>query len=135
MEFVQAKSLQYSLKSAQAPDLLSPTQAAIVHYTAELHATINKHYGSILQLLKLSARIKPLPGSSTHYDKLQGTAFPIISGLATLIMHLGRAEISVQELEILSHQSEDDALELHAASMPPASFGGVVRGCSKELRS
>jgi hypothetical protein len=43
IEFVQAKSVQPSLKSAQAPDLVSPTQAAIARYTAELHATINKH--------------------------------------------------------------------------------------------
>jgi hypothetical protein len=101
MEFVQAKSVQPSLKSAQAPDLVSPTQAAIAHYTAELHATINKHRDSVLQLLKLSATIKPLPDLSTHYDKLQGTSFPIIFGLATLITHLGGEEISVQELNIL----------------------------------
>jgi hypothetical protein len=33
MEFVQANSVQPSLKSTQAPDLLSPTQAAIPRYT------------------------------------------------------------------------------------------------------
>jgi hypothetical protein len=115
MEFVQAKSMQPSLKSAQAPNLVSPTQAAIARYTAELCATINKHHDSVLQLLKLSTTIKPLPDLSTCYDKLQGTSFPIISGLATLITHLDGEEISVQELEILTHQ----ALELHVASMPP----------------
>ena len=111
--------MQPSLKSALAPDLVSPTQAAIACYTAELHATINKHCDSVLQLLKLSATIKPLPDLSTHYDKLRGTSFPIISGLATLITHLGGEEISVQELEILTHQAKDDALELDTASMPP----------------
>ncbi len=118
MEFIQANSVQPSLTSAQAPDLLYPTQAAIVHYTAELHAAINKHRDSVLQLLKLSAMIKPLPDLSTCYDKLQGTSFPIIPGLATFITHLGGEEISVQELEILTHQAKDD-LELQAASMPP----------------
>jgi hypothetical protein len=61
MKFVQEKSAQSSLNSAQAPDLLSPTQSAIACYTAELHATINRHCDSILQLLKLSATIQPLP--------------------------------------------------------------------------
>jgi hypothetical protein len=49
-----------SPKSAQAPDLVSPMQAAIARYTVELHATINKHCDSVLQLLKLSATIEPL---------------------------------------------------------------------------
>jgi hypothetical protein len=34
-------------------------------------------------------------------------------------MHLGGEEISVQELEILTCQANDDALEFHTASMPP----------------
>ncbi len=118
-EFVQAKSMQPSLKSALAPDLVSPTQAAIASYTAKLHATINKHRDSVLQLLKLSAAIKPLPDLSTHHAKFRGTSFPIISGLAILIMHLGGEEISVQELNMLNHQAKDDALKLHATSMPP----------------
>jgi hypothetical protein len=57
MEFFQAKSVQPSHTSAQAPDLLSPMQAAIACYTVELHATISKHRDSVLQLLKLSATI------------------------------------------------------------------------------
>jgi hypothetical protein len=32
IDFVQAKSVQPSLKSAQAPDLVSPLQAAIARY-------------------------------------------------------------------------------------------------------
>jgi hypothetical protein len=118
IEFVQAKSVQPSLNSAQAPDLLSPMQSAIAHYTAELHATINRHCDSALQLLKMSAMIEPLPDLSTHYSTIQVASFPIISGLATLITHLGGEEISVQELD-LTHQAKDGALELHAASMPP----------------
>ncbi len=93
MEFIQTKSVQPSLKSAQAPDFVSPMQSAVAHYTAELHATINKHCDSVLQLLKLSATLKPLPDLSTHYDELQGTSFPIISELAILITHLGGEEI------------------------------------------
>jgi hypothetical protein len=119
MEFVQAKSVQPSLKSAQAPDLMSPTQAAIAHYIVELYATINKHCDNVLHLLKLSATIKPLLDLSTCYDKIWGTSFPIISGMATLITHLGGEEISAQELKIHTHHAKDDALELHAASMPP----------------
>jgi hypothetical protein len=90
MEFVQAKSVYPSPKSVQAPDLSSPMQSAITHYTAELHATINRHRDSVLQLLKLSATIEPLPDLSTHYDKLWGALFPIISGLATFVTHLGK---------------------------------------------
>jgi hypothetical protein len=60
-----------------------------------------------------------LPDLSTRYSKIWGASFPIISGLATLIKHLGGEEISVQELAILTHQAKEDALELHAASMPP----------------
>jgi hypothetical protein len=130
MEFVQATSIQPSLKSAQATDLLSPTQPAIARYTAKLHATINKHRDSVLQLLKLSAMIEPLPDLSTRYDKLWGTSFPIISELATLITHLGGEEISVQELEILIHQAKDNALELHTASMSPLSFHRHHQECS-----
>ncbi len=118
-EFVQAKSVQPFLKSAQAPDLVSTMQAAIARYTTELHATINKHHDSVLQLSKLSATIKPLLDVSTRYNTLQGTSFPIISGLATLIMHLGGEEISVQELKTLTHQAKDNALKLHAAFIPP----------------
>jgi hypothetical protein len=98
---------------------MSPMQAAIAHYTVELHATINKHCDSVLQLLMLSAMIKPLPDLSAHYNKLRGNSFPIISRLATLITHLGGEEISVQELEILIHQANGNAFELHATSMPP----------------
>jgi hypothetical protein len=76
MEFVQVKSVYPPLKSAQAPDLVSPTQAAIARYTAELHATINKHRDSVLQLLKLSATIEPLPDLSTCYDEFWVPLFP-----------------------------------------------------------
>jgi hypothetical protein len=110
MEYVQAKYMQPSLQSAQAPDLVSPTQAAIACYRAELHATIIKHHDSVLQLLKLSATIEPLLDLSTHYDKLRSTSFPIRSGLATLITHMGREEISVQELKILTHQTKKSML-------------------------
>jgi hypothetical protein len=119
VEFVQAKSVQPSLKSAQASDLVSPMQAAIAPYTTEIHATINKHHDSVLQLLKLSATIKLLPNLSTHCNKLWGTSFPIISGLATLITHLSGEEISAQELKILTHHAKYDALELHTTPMPP----------------
>jgi hypothetical protein len=119
MEFVRAESAQSSLNSVQAPDPLSPTQSAIVGYTAELNATINRHHDSILQLLKLSATIKPLPNLSRRYDELRDASFPIISGLATPIMHLGGEEISHQELEILTTQAKSNALELHTASIPP----------------
>ncbi len=111
MEFVWAESAQSSLTSAQNPDSSSPTQSAIVGYTAELHATINRHHDSILQLLKLSATIKLLPDLSPYYNKLWGASFPIISGLATLITHLGGDEISCQQLKIFTHQAKDDALE------------------------
>jgi hypothetical protein len=119
MAFVQAKSVQPSLKSAQAPDLVSPMRATIARYKAELHATINKHCDSVLQLLKLSAMIKPMLDLSTHYDELWGTSFPIISELATCITHLGGEEISAEGLKIVTHHAKDDALELHATFMPP----------------
>jgi hypothetical protein len=48
IKFVPEKFVQPSLKSAQAPDLVSPTQAAIARYIVELHATINKHRDSVL---------------------------------------------------------------------------------------
>jgi hypothetical protein len=76
MEFVQAKSVQPSLNSAQASDILSPTWSSIARYTAVLHATIKRHLESVLQLLKLSATIKPLSDFSTCYDKLRGAFFP-----------------------------------------------------------
>jgi hypothetical protein len=63
--------------------------------------------------------IKPLPDLSTRYNKLRGTSFSIISGLATLITHLGGEEISVQEVKIFTRQAKNNVLELHAASMPP----------------
>jgi hypothetical protein len=50
MEFIGAESAQSSLNSAQAPDHSSPIQSAIVDYTAELHATINRHCDIILHL-------------------------------------------------------------------------------------
>jgi hypothetical protein len=119
MEFVQGNSEEPSLNSAQALDLLSPKQSDTACYTAELHVTINRHHDSVLQLLKMSATIDPQPDFSTRYDEIRGASFPIISGLATLIMHLGGEEISVHELKIFTHQAEDDALELHTASTPP----------------
>ncbi len=125
----QAEKMCYGISSGEIRTILSylcsSSRSLVPHtvchcvYKAELHATINRHCDSVLQLLKMSATIKPLPDLSTYYDKLWGASFPIISGLATLITNLGGEEISVQEHEILTHQAKDDALELRAASMPP----------------
>jgi hypothetical protein len=41
----------------------------------------------------------PLPDLTNRYDKLQRISFPIISGLAHLITHLGGEEISNHVIE------------------------------------
>ncbi len=61
----------------------------------------NKHCDSVLQLLKLSATIEPLPDLFTRYNKLWGTSFPIISGLATLITHLGGRKYQLKNSRFL----------------------------------
>ncbi len=55
---------------------------------------------------------------SFQYDKLRSTHLSIISGLEKLILHLGGMEISSHDLKELTHNAEEEAIELHAATMP-----------------
>ncbi len=94
----------------------------------KLKSNRKNHPGGALQL-RLSSTVNA-PRAHQYYPVPTGhwlasslvqhaLTFPIISGLATLIVHLGGEETSVQEIKILTHQVKDDALELHTASMPP----------------
>ena len=61
---------------------------------------------------------------ASQYEELCCTNFPIMTGLANLIMHLGGKEISHASLAILANQAEVEALLLYSSSMmrPPTSI-------------
>jgi hypothetical protein len=53
--------------TTEAPPTANP---AIMHYMAELRATIDKYRDSIFQFLQSCHASAPLPDLTTHYDKL-----------------------------------------------------------------
>ena len=87
-------------------------------YVTEFKATIVRYRGSILQLLQTSPASAPLPDLSVSYDKLRRHYFPIISGLATLITHLGGKTISSENIDKFTQQAKTDALVLHTTTIP-----------------
>jgi hypothetical protein len=53
----------------------------------------------------------------SSYDKLRSKHFPKMTGLASLILHLGGKAISMENLASLTNQVEAKALQLHADSL------------------
>jgi hypothetical protein len=117
MEFIQMESTQTAQGPSQ-PDAPSTTHSALSHYKAELQAAINSYRDNIFQLLMLSPTSDPRPDLSICCDELRGISFPIISGLAHLITHMGGKKMSNHEINSVTQQAEVDALGLHTAAMP-----------------
>ncbi len=59
-----------------------------------------------------------MPDLSSQYHELCSTHLSIISALAKSILHLDGKEISSHNLKELTHNAEEEAIELHAATMP-----------------
>ncbi len=53
----------------------------------------------------------------SSYDKLRSKHFPIMTGLASLILHLGGKAILMENLASLTNEAEVKALQLHADSL------------------
>ncbi len=100
------------------PETSSTTHSALLHYKTDLWAAIDSYRNNIFQLLMSCPTSAPLPDLTNHYDKLQCISFPIISGLAHLITHLGGEEISNHEIEGFIRQAEVNALDLLAIALP-----------------
>ena len=75
-------------------------------YVAEYRATIDKYPNSIFQLLQLCTASTPLPDLTACYDKLWQLSFPIMSGLANLITHLGGKTISSEDIGGFTRQAK-----------------------------
>jgi len=112
----QLQTLCYQAETwEEAPNKSSqpkPMHPAIAQYEAELHAAINGYRGKVLQML-LHATTTEL---SSNYDKLRSEHLPIMTGLASLILHLGGKEITTDNLALLTDQAEAEALQMHAAT-------------------
>ena len=85
---------------------------------AELKATIDRYRHSIFKLLQSYPASTPLPDLTARYDELWQLSFPIISGLANLITHLGGETISSEDVGGFTRQAETAALVLHTNSTP-----------------
>ncbi len=97
MEFVREEPVTPSQEPC--PETSSTTHSALLHYKAELRAAIDSYRDNIFQLLMPCPTSAPLPDLTNCYDELQGISFPIISGLAHLITHLGGEEMSNHKIE------------------------------------
>jgi hypothetical protein len=99
----------------ETPPTKNPASAL---YVGEFKATIARYRNSIFQLLQTSPASAPLPDLTACYDKLRRHYFPIISGLATLITHLGGKTISSENIDKFTQQAKTDALVLHTTTIP-----------------
>ncbi len=89
-------------------------------YVAKLKATGARYHDSMFQLLQSSSISALLPDLTAHYDKLRRHYYPIISGLAGLITHLGGDIVSGEDINQFTRQAETNALVLHTTTTPDA---------------
>ena len=95
-----------------------PTEnLALALYVAEFKATNARYRDSIFQLLQSSPASAPLPDLTAHHDELRRHYLPIISGLASLITHLGGKTMSSEDIDQFTWQAKTDALVLHTTTI------------------
>ncbi len=113
---IQVKTREALSPSNVAPYVSTqpkPMHPAVAQYEAELHGAINRYWEKVQHML-LHATTTDLTSS---YDKLRSKHFPIMTGVASLILHFGGKAISMENLASLTNQAEAKALQLHADSL------------------
>ncbi len=89
----------------------SPLQLMVIQYRADITKTISNHRDSALRILKeVPSHDENSAVLSSRYEELHSATLPIITGLANLIMHLGREAIPHTDLSLLADQAEVEAL-------------------------
>jgi hypothetical protein len=107
------------------PSALPLLQLMVAQYEAELQKAISNHCKSVLLMLKeFPSHKENSTILASGYKELRRTNFPIMTGLANLIMHLGGKEIPHASLAILTDQAEEEALLLYSSSTmrPPTAI-------------
>ncbi len=102
------------------PSALSPLQVMVAQYEAELKKTISNHRDGVLIIFReVPSHKESLTILASQYKELRCTNFPIMTGLANLIVHLGGEEIPYAGLSILADRAKKEALLLYSSSMAP----------------
>jgi hypothetical protein len=125
----EARALRTAQHAEEAPILpsepnlisaLSPLQGMVAQYEADLKNIISKYQDGIESILR---EISPTKENSmllaSRYDELRSTNFPIMTALATLILHLGGNEIPHAALTIFADRAEEEALRLYKSYAAP----------------
>jgi hypothetical protein len=87
-----------------------PAHPTIAWYEDQLQEVMETYHESVLHLLKQGQTMYLL----SSYEKLRSEHFPIMTGIATLIQHLGENEISIKSLTNRTHQAEEEALRQYS---------------------
>ena len=102
------------------PSAPSPMQGMVAQYEAELKKIISNHRdGIVSKLKKVSSNEENSTLLASRYDELRCNNFPIMTGLANLIIHLGGDEIPHADLSILADRAEEEALLLFTSYTAP----------------
>jgi hypothetical protein len=97
----------------------------VAQYKEEVQKAISNHRDSVLLMLKeLPSHEDNSTILTSQFEELCCANFPIMTGLANLIMHLGGKEIPQASLAILADQAEEEALLLYFSSTmrPPTAI-------------
>ena len=87
-----------------------PAHPTVAWYEDQLQEVMETYRESVLHLLKQGQTMYLL----SSYEKLRSEHFPIMTGIATLIQHLGGNKISIKSLTNQTHQAEEEALRQYS---------------------
>jgi len=92
----------------------------VAQYDADLKNIISKYRDGIESILREISPTKENPMLlASRYDELCSTNLPIMTALATLILHLGGKEIPHAALTIFADRAEEEALLLYKSYAAP----------------
>jgi hypothetical protein len=87
-----------------------PAHPTVARYEDQLQEVMDTYRESVLHLLKQGQTMY----LSSSYEKLRSEHFPIMTGITTLIQHLGGNKISIESLTNRTHQAEEEALRQYS---------------------
>jgi hypothetical protein len=90
----EARSVILSPQLTVKETMQKPAHPTIAWYEDQLQEVMETYRESVLHLLKQGQTMYLL----SSYEKLRGEHFPIMTGIATLIQHLGGNKISIKNL-------------------------------------
>ena len=99
---------------------LSPLQGMVAKYEADLRNIILSHRDGIVSILReISSTKENLMILASRYEELRSNNFPIMTSMASLILHLGGKEIPHAALSILADRAKEEALLLYKSDAAP----------------